>query len=249
MINKNISLNFLAISLLSGACATAQVEKMPQNSVPPTTLPASVSQTAPISTPTPELFPPTSQDISKVLEYSTDKLGIKNAQITTLDTQPPEIIASVAKSESSSDEFKNLSEWAEKIRLVGGERDLNHDGVPERFIVVISAWGGKIENPNAYIFWMDQGKWIWLTPQMLNEGSDNVEFIPTGKKGEFDIMRYKEKDADMYLFEGIIPADEFEKWKDYIADLKVKDGKYVYYECHLENGKAKKIIPCPKFDE
>ena len=248
MMNKNILLNLLAISLLGGACARAQVEKMPQNSVPPPTSPSPVSQIAPVSTPTPELLPPTSEDVSKVLKEATDKLGIKNAQVTTLDTQPPEIIALLAQSDGDAKDPQNLTRWAEKMGLVVGERDLNHDGTPEKFIVIFTdILGNGNGNANAArIFQRDRGKWQSLAPPFV-DGLDAVKFVPTGKKGEFDIMRFSYKVADVDSLEETFSARELKKWENSVDDYKVINGKYTLSECRLENGKAKKIYRCPEF--
>ena len=232
--------------LLSGGCATAQTENPTQNASLPS--PAPVSQTAPISTPTPELFPPTSQDISKVLKDATDKLGIKNAQVTTLDRQPPEIIAFLAQSDGDAKDPQNLTRWAEKMRLVVGERDLNHDSTPEKFVVIFTdILGNGNGNANAArVFRLDRGKWQWLAPPFV-DGLDAVKFVPTGKKGEFDIMQFSNKVADINFLEETVPARELKKWKNTVDSFKVINGKYTLSECRLENGKAKKIYRCPEF--
>lgn len=230
-------------SLLSAACITANTQ---QNNVMPTNINNRTSATA---SPTPQnFFPPTAEDVNRVLKDSTEKLGVNNAQIMTLSQQPPDVVSSLAPFHGKKYDPSNLK-WAENIKVVVGERDLNHDGAAERVIVEFTDIAGSNTTPEVRFFGLKKEKWKCLTCPILIYLNDNAEFVPTGKKGEFDILRFRDEVAHTDYLEDILSANELSKWKDYVTDFRVKrvkNEKYDFYECRVETGKAKKIVPCPK---
>lgn len=231
----------VAVLLIGSACAITQTKNNEQAVSPQFTQPIAEASPTPRN-----FFPPTSEDADEILKDSTEKLGIFNAQVMTLFQQPPEIVSFLAQTAGDADDPKNSSKWAEKISIVVGERDLNRDGARERIIVIFTDSVGNKTNPNAHFFWLKNGNWKWLTPQLLIDSLDNIKFVPTGKKGEFDIMRFRDKAADTDFLEEMFSESELNKWKDYVTDFRVKNEKYDFYECRVETGKAKKIIPCSR---
>lgn len=235
VMRKNIFLIVLVVFLF-GACVTANTQQ--SNSMP---TPSGV-----ILSPTPQnIFLPTAQQVDEILQEAADKYDISNLQTMSLAKQPKEFAISLAPIEGEKYDPNNLK-WAENIQIVTGERDLNHDGTAERVIVQFSDKNGSTQKPNAYFFRLIKEKWQCLTCPILIYLSDNTEFVPTGRAGEFDILRFKSEVSDVAFLEDLLSESELKKWKDYISDARVVNGKYVFYECRVVNKKTKKIVPCPK---
>lgn len=235
---KNTFLIVLA-AILSCACVAADMQQ--RNSMPTTLDPSNF----PKLTPTPNnIFLPTTEDIDAILKDSTGKLGIVNTQVMTLAKQPAAIVASIAPFEGERYNPNNLK-WAENIQIVTGERDLNHDGMAERVIVQFTDIAGSKTTPSFRLFGLRKQKWHCLTCPMLIYLSDNTEFVRVGKAGKYDTIRFRDTADDVLHLEEIFSPAELKKWTEYVTDARMVNGKYVFYECRLENQKAKKVVPCP----
>ena len=44
----------------------------------------------------------------------------------------------------------------------------------------------------------------------------------------------------------IVASGELEKWKEYITDTEMVNGRYKFNKCRLVSGKKEKIVPCPE---
>jgi hypothetical protein len=221
-------LMFVAISLIS-ACITANTQ---QSNMLPTNINSRISLPIPETTPTPN-----AEDIKKIVKDAIEIFGIRNTQEMTLDKQPSQIIASLSH-EGDSYDPKNLTEWAEKIHVLVGERDLNNDEIPERFITALTDRNGNKSTSNAYFFWLNNGEWKWLTEQISIDEWKGIKFIQTGTKGEFDIMQFKNS----------LYSNESGKFDEIIGetliDFRVKKGKYELYKCREIKKGVEKVVPC-----
>jgi hypothetical protein len=226
--NELCVLILVAISLTS-ACVTANTQQSNM-------LPTNANSRIPL--PVPEITPtPNAEDIKKTVKNAIDVFGIRNTQEMTLDKQPAQIIASLSQ-EGDSYDPKNLTKWAEKIHVLIGERDLNNDEIPERFVTALTDRNGDKAALNAYFFWLNNGEWKWLTEQISIDKWNGIEFIQTGIKGEFDIMQFKDNLTS-------VDPDKYDKViGETLIDFRVKKGKYELYKCREVKKGIEKVVPC-----
>ncbi len=234
---KNIYSIILA-AFLGGACLTANTQQ--RNSMPTPNSPGD-----PFVAPTPYVvMPPTTEQVDEVVKDAVEKLGISKTRLTTLAEQPSEIVASIAPFEGEKYNPNNLK-WAKNIRIVVGERDLNHDGTPERIIVELTDTSGSQTTPTTSFFGLRKQKWECLTCPILIYPSENPEFVPVGK-GKYDTIRFRSEPTDVLFLEDTLSISELKKWKEYITDTEMVNGRYKFNKCRLVSGKKEKIVPCPE---
>jgi hypothetical protein len=176
-------------------------------------------------------------EIAAVRKDAADKLGLVNIQELTLATQPPEIIA--ARIQDPKD-----SRLADNIKILTGERDLNHDGIPELGLIEMTSKDGGNTTPILHFFGKAKNKWKCLTCPILTYVSDDLEIVATGKKGDYDIIRFRDKADDVPLLEEELSEDEIKKWDNYITDVGMKNGVYTFVECRVETKTAKRVVQC-----
>jgi hypothetical protein len=175
--------------------------------------------------------------VAAIRKDAADKLGLVNIQELTLATQPPEIIS--ARIQDPKD-----SRLAVNIRILTGDRDLNHDGIPELGLIEMTGKDGGVIEATLHFFGKAKNKRKCLTCGTLTYVSDNLEIVATGKKGDYDIIRSRWKAKDVPLLEELIPEEEIKKWDDFVADSKMKNGVYTSFECRVETKTSKKVVPC-----
>lgn len=236
--NTNIAPSPLAVPCSAGSSmANDSSPVMPRSSA----LPASI----PCPKPTPyKVIPPTAEQVDVIFKTAVKKLGLQNAQITTLDRQPIGIVFDIAESERGNepDDLK----WIKDIRIVAGERDLNHDGKPEKIIVQFTGKGGGSQNPTFKFYGLKQRQWECLTCPAISDLGDEVTFVSKGTAGEYDILRTTYEPFDIIHLE--LSDSELAKWKEYIVDTKTDNGFYIDSNCRLVNGKKVKIVACGNED-
>lgn len=190
--------------------------------------------------PTPIFAPPliTQDEIASVLGLSNKNFGI-NGKVMFLEEQPSEIVAFLLKDIGTQDNLKSPATWAKKLKIIAGDRDLNHDGVADKLIVALTDSEGRDRSTKTlHIFSFEKGKWNWLSEDLLIDDIKGTTFIPTGKKNEFDIMKYT---SDLY-------SEEEGKWDQLIGKYesydRVENGKYKTFKCLEITKKGKKEVPC-----
>jgi hypothetical protein len=235
MKNKYACLSLCLMSLWLTACVTGNTQEANR-------MPTSFNSNVSISLePTPELaspeFMPKAEKIAAIRKDAADKLGLTNIQELTLATQPPEIIA--ARIQDPKD-----SRLADNIKILTGERDLNHDGIPELGLIEMTDRSGGSQEATLHFFGKAKDKWKCLTCKILTYVSDNLELVATGRKGDYDIIRFRSKADDVPLLEESLSEDEIKKWDDLVSDIRMKDGIYQPVECRVETKTAKKLVPC-----
>ncbi len=221
MKSKYLFLCVFCVSFL--ACVTANTK---QN-----TSSVSNAKTQPVYSLTP--------DPSILLIAAVNKtFGTTNARISAFSEQPSDIVYYHFKRRGSNDAEPNMSEWAEKATVVVAEKDLNNDGIPERFLVEHDEENENFVNPSSCIFWLNDGKWKPITPGMIFNELGDIKFIQAEKKGEFDIMQFK----------GEWIHGDTDEYTERVDDWKFKNGKYKPYKCCEVKKSGEQIIPCEQID-
>lgn len=158
---------------------------------------------------------------------------------TNLSTQPREIQLAVGAHNLFGD--VNNAEDMKYIRYIKIDvesRDLNHDGIAERIVIVTEDQEAGINEDlqPVYVFAKEKGKWKYLNEnaEIMREG---LKFAAANRKGEFDDIEFKW---------GASVTDEQGKRQviDFISVNRYENGAYREAECRrFPTGE---IIPCPK---
>lgn len=189
---------------------------------------------------------PKAETVERQAMQSNEKIEpeqIKDEKIkrkkTNLSTQPREIQLPVADYALLGD--SNDPEDMKYIRYIKIDvetRDLNHDGVAERVIIVTENQEGGINEDlqRVFVFGKEKGKWKYLNEnaEIMREG---LKFAAANRKGEFDDIEFKW---------GASVTDEQGKRQviDFISVNRYENGAYREVECRkFPTGE---IIPCPK---
>lgn len=193
----------------------------------------------PVVQPTPKYVvpPPTEEEIASLLETVNKNLET-NGKATFLAQQPSEIVAFLLNEIGTRDDEKSPTTWANKLKIIEAERDLNHDGIAEKLIVALTYSDGTDRGTKMlHIFSHQKEKWSWLTEGLFIDDIKGVSFIPTEKKNEFDIMKYS---PTLYTT-GKRQSDLIGKYENY---KRVVNGKYRPYKCLEITKKGKKEVSC-----
>lgn len=195
---KVLVLTSLLISL-NLACLTAQTNS---NQHSESSSPTPVVEQSPTPTSTSSLSPESQKGLAN---RTISKLEFSQMKKILLNQQSLNIIKTFFIYDNGEEQMnrKRLAEYAGKKELYVLDRDLNNDGIAERFVFdyAIEPPVGQSTGSIIFIFKLENKAWKILTvingdiaadETMIAKLPITVEFLSSGKKSDFDILKVTE---------------------------------------------------------